>query len=179
MEPEGDRHHPRKSPTRRHSRRHVCHRLLLVHGSIRIHPTSLVQREGDSCSGKCGVCRLKQRDPLPQKYRHSSHNRRQLLRYRLEWQPVRQDDRLDEGTLLADTACNTPTRNPVTAVNILHMDRRSLHVPVRERLHSHTCYIAQQPVLIHDPTLDKKSSKPTPIFKTLADIQIAGPEAIL
>ncbi|TMI51041.1 hypothetical protein E6H22_00225 [Candidatus Bathyarchaeota archaeon] len=113
------------------------------------------------------------------KYRHSSHNRRQLLRYRLEWQPVRQDDRLDEGTLLADTACDTPSHNPVAAVNILHMDRRSLHVPVRERLHSHTCHVPQQPVLIHNPTLDKKSSKPTPIFKTLADIQISGPEAIL
>src|SRR5436309_7383388 len=179
MEPERGRDHPRRTPPRRHSRRHVRHRLLLVHGSIRIHPTSLVQREGDSCSRKRGGCRLKQRDPLPQKYRHSSHNHRQLLRYRLERQPVRQDDRLDEGTLLADTACNTPTRNPVTALNILHLDRHAFHVPIRERLHNHTCHVPQQPVLIHNSTLDKKSSKPTLISKTLANIQMAGPEATL
>ena len=82
MEPERALDYYRSPPTRRHSRRHVRHRLLLVPRHVRIHLSDPSQRKGDTYSRKSKVLWREQRDSLPKEYRYRCHDPRQLLRPR-------------------------------------------------------------------------------------------------
>jgi hypothetical protein len=131
----------------------------MVDRRLRLNTTSPSQGSREPGSRKPSLQRGKQqRDPLSEEHRHNAHDIRQLLRPRYEPRPMCQSERLVERPLCAHPARNSPARSSVPALNILHLDRHTLHLPARKHLHCHHSHVPQQPVLIHDSTLDQSSS---------------------
>ena len=150
MEQERNRDHPSLPSTSRNSRRHDRNGILMVPRHIRSSTTIPDRRKRNPLIRKPALQQRDQRNTLPQKHWNGTHYTSQLLRRRPKRQRMRQTNGMVKRTLRTNNARPTLPQHTRLTLDYMLVDRLTVHIPERKRLHDHSGHSPQQPVLVHN-----------------------------